>query len=101
VSHVRGCLPSTGAAPGRRTLHALSAEAIRGAAALGAQVLVLPELMQSGYVFNDVQEAYALSEPLDGPTLTLWKTLASQLNLIVVAGFLRRLADARWPTARR
>lgn len=74
---------------------ALSAEAIRGAAALGAQVLVLPELMQSGYVFNDVQEAYALSEPLDGPTLTLWKTLASQLNLIVVAGFCERLTDGK------
>ena len=41
---------------------ALSAEAIRDAAALGAQVLVLPELMQSGYVFNDRQEALAVSK---------------------------------------
>lgn len=74
---------------------ALSAEAIRGAAALGAQVVVLPELMQSGYVFNDRQEALAVSEDLDGPTLTLWKTLASELGIIVVAGFCERLDAGR------
>jgi hypothetical protein len=80
VSHVRVVCHQLAPRLGDAHYNALSAEAIRGAAALGAQVLVLPELMQSGYVFNDVQEAYALSEPLDGPTLTLWKTLASQLN---------------------
>lgn len=74
---------------------ALSTEAIRGAAALGAQVVVLPELMQSGYAFNDWQEAYAVSEALDGPTLTLWKTLATELNIIIVAGFCERLTGAR------
>lgn len=71
---------------------ALSAKAIRGAAALGAQVLVLPELMQSGYAFNDREEALAVSEELDGPTLTRGKTLASELGIIVVAGFCERLA---------
>ena len=48
--------------------------------------------MQSGYLFNDRQEALAVSEDLDGPTLTLWKTLASELGIIVVAGFCERLA---------
>jgi predicted amidohydrolase len=73
----------------------LSAEAIRDAAALGAQVVVLPELMQSGYVFHDREEAFAVSETLDGPTLSLWKTLASELNIIVVAGFCERLLDGQ------
>ncbi|MFC6296886.1 carbon-nitrogen hydrolase [Pseudomonas sp. CCM 7893] len=73
----------------------LSGEAIRGAATLGAQVVVLPELMQSGYVFNDRQEAFDVSEALDGPTLSLWKTLASELNIIVVAGFCERLEDGQ------
>lgn len=73
----------------------LSAEAIRDAAALGAQVVVLPELMQSGYVFHDRQEAFEVSEPVDGPTLKLWKTLASELGIIVVAGFCERLDDGQ------
>ena len=80
--------PRIGDAEYNRTL---SAEAIRSAAALGAQVVVLPELAQSGYVFTDTQEALRVSEPLDGPTLTLWKTLANSLNIIVVAGFCERL----------
>lgn len=80
--------PRIGDAEYNRTL---SAQAIRSAAALGAQVVVLPELTQSGYVFTDTQEALRVSEPLDGPTLTLWKTLANSLNIIVVAGFCERL----------
>ncbi|KRP81751.1 carbon-nitrogen hydrolase [Pseudomonas veronii] len=70
----------------------LSETAIRGAASLGAHVVVLPELMQSGYAFNDLAEARAVSEPLDGPTLSLWRTLAIELGLIVVAGFCERLS---------
>ncbi|NWB54388.1 nitrilase-related carbon-nitrogen hydrolase [Pseudomonas sp. F8002] len=74
---------------------ALCADAIRGAAALGAQVVVLPELIQSGYVFNDREEAHAVSETLDGPTLNQWKTLAAELNIIIVAGFCERLTAGR------
>lgn len=73
----------------------LSETAIRSAAALGAHVVVLPELMQSGYAFNDLAEARAVSEPLDGPTLSLWRTLAIELGLIVVAGFCERLSAGR------
>ncbi|WP_404942090.1 nitrilase-related carbon-nitrogen hydrolase [Pseudomonas danubii] len=73
----------------------LSTEAIRQAAARGAQVVVLPELVQSGYVFRDLQEALALSESLDGPTLSLWKTLAEELQVVIVGGFCERLDDQR------
>jgi len=69
----------------------LGQRAIREAAARGAQVIVLPELVQSGYVFADREEALALAEDLDGPTLSLWKTLAEELQVVIVGGFCERL----------
>ncbi|MGE7960317.1 nitrilase-related carbon-nitrogen hydrolase [Pseudomonas sp. NPDC089530] len=70
---------------------ALGQRAIREAAARGAQVIVLPELVQSGYVFADRHEALALAEDLDGPTLSLWKALAQELQVVIVGGFCERL----------
>ncbi|NUT75957.1 carbon-nitrogen hydrolase [Pseudomonas sp. C1C7] len=69
----------------------LTERAIRSAALQGAQVVVLPELVQSGYVFEDRDEALALAETRDGPTLQLWQALARELNLVVVGGFCERL----------
>ena len=46
--------------------------AIDAAAAAGADVVVLPELVTSGYVFEGPDEARALAEPADGPTLRAW-----------------------------
>ncbi|MDZ5435170.1 nitrilase family protein [Pseudomonas fluorescens] len=71
----------------------LTERAIRSAALQGAQVVVLPELVQSGYLFVDREEALALSETRDGPTLRLWQALARELNVVVVGGFCERLAD--------
>jgi 5-aminopentanamidase len=48
---------------------ALARAAIVDAAARGAQVVVLLELVNSGYVFAGVDEARGLAEPLDGPTV--------------------------------
>ncbi|AZC25600.1 MULTISPECIES: nitrilase-related carbon-nitrogen hydrolase [Pseudomonas] len=73
----------------------LGATAIRQAAARGAQVVVLPELVQSGYLFHDRQEALALSETLDGPTLSLWKALAEELQVVIVGGFCERLEQGQ------
>ncbi|WP_339530294.1 MULTISPECIES: nitrilase family protein [unclassified Pseudomonas] len=70
---------------------ALTERAIRSAASLDAQVVVLPELIQSGYAFFDQDEAYRVSETLDGPTLRLWKNLAHELGIVIVAGFCERL----------
>ncbi|MFJ7284666.1 nitrilase family protein [Pseudomonas sp. NPDC099000] len=69
----------------------LTERAIRSAALQGAQVVVLPELVQSGYLFADRDEALSLSETADGPTLRLWTALAKELNLVVVGGFCERL----------
>lgn len=69
----------------------LCAQAIYDAAREGAQIVVLPELAQSGYVFADKAEALSLSEQVDGPTLREWQQLAHAHNLVLVAGFCERL----------
>jgi predicted amidohydrolase len=61
-------------------------EAARRAAGEGARIVVLPELASSGYVFHDRAEARTLAEPLDGPTVTEWVTLADRLGITLVGG---------------
>ncbi|AHC38309.1 carbon-nitrogen hydrolase [Pseudomonas fluorescens] len=73
----------------------LTERSIRAAASLNAQVIVLPELVQSGYMFTDLEEAHEASETRDGPTLSLWKSLAQALGIIIVAGFCERLSAGR------
>lgn len=73
----------------------LCERAIRTAAARGAQVVVLPELVQSGYVFYDLAEAHMLSETQDGSTLQLWARLARELDIVIVGGFCEQLDGER------
>ncbi|NWL77124.1 carbon-nitrogen hydrolase [Pseudomonas taiwanensis] len=73
----------------------IAERAIRAAALQGARVVVLPELVQSGYVFHDLAEAQASAEAVDGPTLQLWKALARELEIVIVGGFCERLDDQR------
>ena len=47
---------------------------------------MLPELVGSGYVFADVEEARAGAEPLDGPTTAAWEALAREHDLVIVGG---------------
>lgn len=69
--------------------------AIDAAAARGAQVVVLPELVSSGYVFRDAGEARALAEAADGPTLAGWAERAAAHGLVVVGGFPELGGDGR------
>lgn len=64
--------------------------AIREAAASGAQLVVLPELCNSGYVFEDADEAHACSEPLDGATVAQWCDAAARSALVIVGGICER-----------
>lgn len=69
-------------------------ELIREAAANGARLVILPELCNTGYVFNSREEAFSLSEPVPGgPTSDLWARLARELNVYVAAGITEREGD--------
>jgi predicted amidohydrolase len=61
--------------------------AIAEAAGRGARIIVLPELAPSGYVFASPDEARALAEPADGPTVTEWAREAARRDVVIVGGF--------------
>ena len=66
---------------------ALTQEAVREAVAAGARLVVLPELSNSGYVFESPEEARACAEPADGATLRAWSEEAERGDAVVVGGF--------------
>jgi 5-aminopentanamidase len=66
---------------------AAAAAAIAAAVGRGAQIVVLPELTPSGYVFSGAQEARSLSEPACGPTARQWADLARVHGIVVIGGF--------------
>ena len=70
---------------------ARSLQRITEAAAAGAQLVVLPELCNTGYVFETRQEAFDMAEPLpDGPSCQAWMRAAGELGVVVVAGITER-----------
>ena len=67
---------------------AAAAAAIAEAADHGAELVVLPELCDSGYVFNDEAEARKLATPAaDSPTLREWQALAQRYRTTIAGGF--------------
>lgn len=79
---------------------AASIARIREAAALGAALVVLPELANSGYVFGSRDEAFGLAEPVpDGPTTRAWAAVAAELGLHIVAGIAERAGDRLYNSA--
>ncbi len=67
--------------------------AVRARAALstavdaGAQIVLLPELANSGYVFRSADEARAAAEPADGALLADWAQVAARGDAVVIGGF--------------
>ena len=88
--------PQIGEADANR---ALAHDAIVDAAERGAHVVVLPELTNSGYVFEGLDEALALAEPLDGPSVSDWAALAREHELVVVGGVCERESETLRNTA--
>ena len=67
---------------------AAAAAAIAESAGHGADLVVLPELCDSGYVFTGEAEARALATPVAGnPTLREWQALAAQYRTTIAGGF--------------
>jgi predicted amidohydrolase len=73
--------------------------AIEAAARDGAQIVVLPELASSGYIFADRAELSSLAETRDGPAIAEWGNLAEAFGLTIVAGFPEAAGDAVYNSA--
>ena len=74
--------------------------AIAQAAQAGARLVVLPELVTSGYCFADVAEARACAEPVPGPSTAAWQEAAERHGIVVVGGLCESDGQGRlWNTA--
>jgi len=71
-----------------------SLQLIDRAAADGANLVVLPELCNTGYVFASREEAFAIAEEIpDGPTVAAWAERAARHRLHLVAGICERAGN--------
>ena len=70
------------------------AQAIQEAAETGADLIVLPEMANSGYVVHSSAEARALAEYTDeSPAVARWHQLAQEYDTFIVAGFGEKVSD--------
>ncbi|HET9720120.1 MAG TPA: nitrilase-related carbon-nitrogen hydrolase [Solirubrobacteraceae bacterium] len=69
--------------------------AITEAVAGGAQLVVVPELATSGYVFRSVEEAREAAIRANGPELAAWAAEAARGSAVVVGGFCELGEDGR------
>jgi predicted amidohydrolase len=79
--------------PGRN--ESLARNAVEAAVAAGAEIVVLPELATSGYVFRSAEEARATAVPADGDLLRRVGEAAVSGRALVVCGFCELAADGR------
>ena len=73
----------------------LALDALADAVTGGAQFVVLPELVNSGYVFTSREEAQAAAVPADGALLAGWAREAARGDAVVVGGFCELAPDGR------
>lgn len=79
---------------------ARSLEFIATAADAGARLIVLPELANSGYVFETREEAFGLAEEIPtGPTCMAWAKIAAERGLYLVAGIAEREGQTLYNSA--
>jgi predicted amidohydrolase len=82
-----------------------STAAILDAARAGAELIVLPELTNSGCDFPSRESALSIAEKvggtriLDGPTLRAWQEAAEETGIFIVGGFLEREGDSLYNSA--
>jgi predicted amidohydrolase len=71
----------------------LIANTIAAAVTDGAEVIVLPELATSGYMFADTDEARSVAITISAPELTVWSAAAGAA--VVIGGFCELGDDGR------
>ncbi|WHO75957.1 nitrilase family protein [Rhizobium sp. BT03] len=73
---------------------------VRAAKAKGADIVVLPELADSGYSFRDADEVAALAGPVPGgPSAETLRRLAGELGLYIVSGVAEQDGDRFYNSA--
>jgi N-carbamoylputrescine amidase len=77
-----------------------SVQLIERAADQGANLVVLPELCSTGYVFSNREEAFAVAEEVPaGPTASAWIECAARHRLHLVAGICERAGNKLYNSA--
>jgi predicted amidohydrolase len=66
--------------------HAATIAAVEDAVARGADLIVLPELCTSGYVFHDQAEVEASALTIDAPIIEHWRQALKDTDAMLVAG---------------
>ena len=69
--------------------------AIDEAIEAGAEVIVLPELITSGYMFSSTEEAAEVAIAPDHELLREWAAAAARADVVVIGGFCERGEDGR------
>lgn len=64
-----------------------------------ADLLVLPELCTTGYLFISDEEVSEMAEEIPGPTTEAWGEISSKRNLFLVAGIAERSGDTIYDSA--
>ena len=70
----------------------------RSAFKLGADIVILPEMIVHGYVF-DWRALSDAAEAVDGPTVEQWTKIAAEYDGYVVGGFCERDGESLYNTA--
>lgn len=73
--------------------HEISVAAIRDAVAAGADVIVLPELVTSGYLFASAEEVEAVAVTPEHVIFADWADAAVATAAVVIGGFVERGSD--------
>ncbi|MDR1894540.1 MAG: nitrilase family protein [Spirochaetales bacterium] len=73
---------------------------ISEAAAQGAKLIVLPEMITSGYIFNSMDEVAGMAEEIpQGKTVKAWEAAAREKDVYIVCGILEREGDLFYNSA--
>ena len=77
-----------------------SVSLIHDAAKRGANLIVLPEMCNSGYAFESREEAFEQGESVpDGPTIKTWTEATRVDGIYLVAGMIEKEGDCLYNTA--